>query len=118
MSATLLPVLSFFLLSLSHTSQFLSLSQIVHSAAMDARVPDLAACRPDAKSLLAVPAPPSQSIAQVQELPPFASSPWPPQLRLLHGQSFVSVNVSSRHLCSLSGSIDSSSTPMVTLRSS
>ncbi|XP_044333462.1 uncharacterized protein [Triticum aestivum] len=122
MSATLLlysllPVLSFFLLSLSHTSQFLSLSQTVHFAAMDARVPDLAARRPDAKSLLVVPAPLGRSLAQVQAPPTFASSPWPPLLRLLRGQSSVSVNVSSRRLCSLSGSIDSSSTPTVSLRS-
>ncbi|XP_037483064.1 uncharacterized protein LOC119361982 isoform X2 [Triticum dicoccoides] len=78
---------------------------------------DLAARRPDAKSLLVVPAPPSRSLAQVQAPPPFASSPWPPLHRLLRGQSSVSVNVSSRRLCSLSGSIDSSSTPTVTLRS-
>ncbi|XBI44046.1 hypothetical protein VPH35_108751 [Triticum aestivum] len=84
---------------------------------MDARVPDLAARRPDAKSLLAVPAPPSRSLAQVQASPLFASSPWPPLLRLVYRQSSVSVNVSSHRLCSLSGSIDSSSTPTVMLRS-
>ncbi|XP_037485461.1 uncharacterized protein LOC119364142 isoform X4 [Triticum dicoccoides] len=90
---------------------------MVHSAAMGARVPDLAALCPDAKSLLTVPAQPSQSLAQVQAPPLFASLPWPPLLRLLHRQSSVSVNVSSRRLCSPPGSIDSSSTPTVMLRS-
>ncbi|XBI92118.1 hypothetical protein VPH35_029255 [Triticum aestivum] len=84
---------------------------------MGARVPDLAALCPDAKSLLTVPAQPSQSLAQVQAPPLFASLPWPPLLRLLHRQSSVSVNVSSRRLCSPPGSIDSSSTPTVMLRS-